>query len=121
MSETRKIIGKVKKIGDLQTFGRNGFKKRELILTVEDAYPQHICIEFVQDKTSLIDGLVVGQQVEVSFDLLGREWIDSEGTAKYFNSVQGWKVTVEDHAKIPGTPFAAVGTISEEEPNDLPF
>ena len=104
MSETRKLNGKVKEIGDLQTFGRNGFKKRELILTVEDAYPQHICIEFVQDKTSLIDGLVVGQQVEVSFNLLGREWIDSEGTAKYFNSVQGWKVTVEDHAEIPEPP-----------------
>ena len=105
MSERRQIIGKVKAIGQVQNIGNKGFKKRELILTVEDAYPQHICIEFVQDKTSLIDGLVVGQQVEVSFNLLGREWIDSEGTAKYFNSVQGWKVTVEDHAKIPEYPF----------------
>ena len=42
------IEGKVKLIGETQTFGSNGFRKRELVVTTDEQYPQHIMIEFVQ-------------------------------------------------------------------------
>jgi single-strand DNA-binding protein len=81
------LTGTIKLIQDEQTFG-SGFKKREMVVTVEDGkYPQEINLEFVQDKTSLLDGLQVGQEVTVTFDIRGREY-----NGRYFNNLQGWKV-----------------------------
>ena len=48
------VQGKVKMIGETQTFGANGFRKREIVVTTEEQYPQHIMVEFVQDKTCLL-------------------------------------------------------------------
>lgn len=81
------LNGKVKLIQDAQTFA-SGFTKKEIVVTVEDGkYPQDINIEFLQDKVSLLDGLSVGQEVEVDFDLRGREY-----NGRYFNSLNGWKI-----------------------------
>ena len=44
------LTGTVKLIQDEQTFA-SGFKKREMVVTVEDGkYPQEINLEFVQEK-----------------------------------------------------------------------
>ena len=45
------VIGKIKLIGETQTFGSNGFRKRELVVTTDEQYPQMLMIEFIQDKT----------------------------------------------------------------------
>ena len=42
-----------------------------------------IMIEFVQDKCDLLNSYAVGQDVKVSINLRGREWINPEGVAKY--------------------------------------
>ena len=39
------ILGKIKLIGEVKTFGDNGFRKRELVVTTEEQYPQHIIID----------------------------------------------------------------------------
>ena len=42
------LLGKIKLIGDIKTYGDNGFRKRELVLTTEDqssAYIDWICSE----------------------------------------------------------------------------
>ncbi|MFT6914579.1 MAG: single-strand DNA-binding protein [Motiliproteus sp.] len=81
------LTGVIKLIQEEQTFG-SGFKKREMVVTVEDGkYPQEINLEFVQDKTSLLDALQAGQQVTVTFDIRGREY-----NGRYFNNLQGWKI-----------------------------
>ena len=80
------VQGTVKLINDTQTFGSNGFRKREIVVTTEEQYPQHIMIEFVQDKTNLLDNFNVGQQVKISINLRGREWVNPQGETKYFNS-----------------------------------
>ncbi len=43
------LLGKIKLIGDTKTYGDNGFRKRELVLTSEEQYPQHILIETLID------------------------------------------------------------------------
>ncbi len=48
------IQGKIKLIGETQTIGSNGFRKRELVVTTEEQYPQHLSVDFVQDKTELL-------------------------------------------------------------------
>ena len=86
------IQGIVKLVGTTQTFGSNGFRKRELVVTTQEQYPQHLMIEFVQDKTDLLNSISVGQSVKVSINLRGREWVNPQGETKYFNSIQGWRI-----------------------------
>jgi translation initiation factor IF-3 len=86
------LIGKIKIVGSEQQIGTQGFKKRELVVTTEDQYPQTILVEFVQDKCDLLNNFAVNDNVKVSINLRGREWINPQGEAKYFNSLHGWKI-----------------------------
>jgi hypothetical protein len=120
------VIGKVKLIGEVQTFGTGGFRKRELVVTTDEQYPQMIMIEFVQDKTDLLNSYKVGQDVKVSINLRGREWINPEGVAKYFNAIQGWRIeNLSSQAAPSNLPpvdkFEPASNVSDEEPDDLPF
>ena len=123
------VQGKVKLIGETQTFGANGFRKREIVITTEEQYPQHIMIEFVQDKTDLLNNYQVGQGVKISINLRGREWVNPQGETKYFNSIQGWRIEnlQQDAAdgNIPPVPpadaFEPADNLNEEEHDDLPF
>ena len=122
------IQGTIKLIDETKTYGNNGFRKRELVLTTEEQYPQHLMIEFVQDKTELLNNFNQGQKVKISINLRGREWTNPQGETKYFNSIQGWRIeTLEQEAAsdIPPTPpmeaFEPADDLSEEEYDDLPF
>ena len=83
------IQGKIKLIGEIQSVGSNGFRKRELVVTTEEQYPQHLSIDFVQDKTDLLNNFQIGQPVKVGINLRGREWTSPQGETKHFNSIQG--------------------------------
>ena len=85
------VSGKIKVLGDVKTYGDNGFRKREVVITTEEQYPQHLLIEFVQDRCELLDSFNVGDKVTISINLRGREWQNPEGEVKYFNSIHGWK------------------------------
>lgn len=122
------IQGKIKMIGETQTFGSNGFRKREMVITTEEQYPQHILIEFVQDKTDILNNYKVGQAVKVSINLRGREWVNPQGETKYFNSIQGWRIEnlqEETSGEMPPIPpmdaFEPVTDLNEDDHDDLPF
>jgi len=122
------ITGKIKKIEETKTFGASGFRKRELVVTTDEQYPQMLLVEFVQDKCDLLNAYNVGDDVKVSINLRGREWINPEGEAKYFNAIQGWRIEkLETGAANEMPPIEAVDAfepadkISDEEPDDLPF
>ena len=85
------VLGRVRLINPVQQVSAS-FKKRELVVTTEEQYPQHILIEFAQDKTDLLNNYNVGEQVKVSINLRGREWVNPQGETKYFNDIQGWRV-----------------------------
>ncbi|WP_440880356.1 DUF3127 domain-containing protein [Tenacibaculum sp. C7A-26P2] len=121
------VIGKIKLINGTQTFGSNGFRKRELVVTTDEQYPQMILIEFIQDKCDLLDSYQIGQDVKVSINLRGREWINPQGEAKYFNSIQGWRIenlaqASSNQSIPPADNFAPAPDLSSDnEPDDLPF
>jgi len=123
------VQGKIKVIGETQTFGNNGFRKREVVITTEEQYPQSIMIEFVQDKTDLLNNFGVGQNVKISINLRGREWTNPQGEVKYFNSIQGWRIeTLEQAVSQDMPPMPPADTFEslpdqgeEEDKNDLPF
>ena len=123
------VSGKVKVINPVQQVSAS-FKKRELVVTTDEQYPQHIMIEFTQDKCDLLNNYNVGEAVKVSINLRGREWVNPQGETKYFNSIQGWrieKLQAEAPAaqQMPPMPaaeaFAPATDFKEEEHDDLPF
>ena len=124
------VIGKIKLIGETQTFGNNGFRKREIVVTTDEQYPQHIMIEFIQDKTDLLNNYQVGQDVKISINIRGREWVNPQGETKYFNSIQGWRIENlqqegASNENMPPVPpmeaFEPADNIKEEDHDDLPF
>ncbi|TDI77644.1 MAG: DUF3127 domain-containing protein [Bacteroidetes bacterium] len=122
------IQGKIKMIDETKTYGSNGFRKREMVITTEEQYPQHIMVEFVQDKTDLLNDFQAGQTVKISINLRGREWVNPEGETKYFNSIQGWRIENLDTAASqdmppipPADAFEPATDFNEEDHDDLPF
>jgi hypothetical protein len=103
------VSGKIKVIQEVEEKGT--FKSRNVVVTTEEQYPQHIAIQFVQDKCSILDSYAVGQSVEVSINLRGREWIDPQGVAKYFNTIQGWKIN-----KVGDAPTVETAPVATDEP-----
>ncbi len=94
------VKGKIKFIGSTQQVS-DKFSKREIVVTTDEQFPQHISIEFNQDKCAILDKYSVGENVEVGINLRGREWTDPQGLIKYFNSIQGWNIKKEATNDIP--------------------
>jgi hypothetical protein len=92
------VQGKIKVINETQTISEK-FKKRELVVTTDDQYPQDIMIQFAQDKCDVLNNYKVGNDVEVSINLRGREWTNPQGEVKYFNTIEGWRINNLDKSK----------------------
>ena len=123
------VQGRIKLIGETKEYGNNGFRKREVVVTTEEQYPQHLMIEFVQDKTDLLNSYEVGQEVKISINLRGREWVNPQGETKYFNSIQGWRIEsvaegIQDGGMQPLPPmdaFEPATEVNDDDHDDLPF
>ena len=122
------VSGKIKWLDETKTYGNNGFRKRELVITTEEQYPQHILVEFIQDKCDLLDAFQMGQNVKIGINLRGREWVNPQGETKYFNSIQGWRIETvgassssEIPPMPPPPPFEPADDPIDGPEDDLPF
>lgn len=132
------VVGKIRFVGPTKEVGSNGFRKRDLVVTTDEQYPQHISISFVQDKCDLLDNYQLGEEIKVSINLRGREWVNPEGETKYFNDITGWRVERTQQqapaAPIPNleqaqqmlptnaaTAFEPAPNFQAEDHDDLPF
>ena len=130
-----KLIGTVKVLNDTVQVSEK-FSKREFVVTdTTSMYPQDISFQATQDKCSMLDAVQVNDQVEVSFNLRGREWTSPQGEVKYLNSLEAWRIEKVGQSMPQGIPqggpsamnldpmatatAAAVNTTSEDD--DLPF
>ena len=123
------VEGKIKMIDTTKEVGTGGFKKRDMVVTTDEQYPQHILIQFVQDKCDILNGYKVGESVVVGINLRGREWTNPKGEVVYFNQIQGWRIAKQDTSKqspAPNTattntnPQQAGGTLPGED-DEMPF
>ncbi len=121
------ISGKIKLINETKEYGSNGFRKRELVVTTQEQYPQNILVEFVQDRCELLDSYNIGELVKIDINIRGREWTNKDNEVKYFNSIQGWRIEkIEENydSQLPPLPTKEEHNADEnssKEPDDLPF
>lgn len=124
------VTGKIKMIDQTKEVGSGGFKKRDVVVTTDEQYPQHISVQFVQDKCDLLNSFQVGEAVKIDINLRGREWTNAQGETVYFNTIQGWRIAklqaeAPAAGQVPPMPaaqaFAPATNLNEDEPDDLPF
>jgi hypothetical protein len=119
------VVGKIIVIGDVETFGAKGFKKRQLVVETDSKYPQSIPIDFTQDKVVILDNYKLGDFVTVDINIRGSKWNE-----RYFVNLDGWKIQKTDSEKTASAfmpdrekvlePEAEMPQIGEDE-DDLPF
>lgn len=114
------LNGTIKKIFDLQTF-QSGFQKKNVLIETLDEYPQTILVEFLQNKVTLLDSFNVGDDVKISINIRGKEWISPEGVAKYFNSITGWRIEKLTEKKSSNHAAAGNYNLHDQNDDDLPF
>lgn len=117
-----KINGKILEITDIQQIS-DTFKKRTFVLEyVENPqYPEYVSFELIQDRCELIDSFQVDQEIEVSFNLKGRKWINREGETKYFNSLQAWRIEAFNKDTASLSPQEQDLKEQDLKEDDLPF
>ena len=89
MSDT-KVSGVVHLIEDTKTYGKNGFRKRLVVLEQEKgSFTNYIPVEFIKDSCDSVDEMNVGDEVEVKYRLSGRRWQRDEASeVKFFLSAE---------------------------------
>ena len=113
---------KIKSIGEVQTFGDAGFKVAKFVIeTTDEQYPQILELQCTQEKAdNLIKFNKVGDVVDCSINLRGREWTNPQGKVVVFNTIEAWKVFKAEATPGVETKFEPV-EVQESEVDDLPF
>jgi spore germination protein YaaH len=103
-----------------------GFK-RDVVVTTDEQYPQHISVQFVQDKCDLLNNFQVGEAVKIDINLRGREWTNAQGETVYLthSRMENGKLQAEVLLRTTSMPsaetFAPATSFNEREADDLPF
>lgn len=58
-----------------------------VIETLDEKYPQKVQLQILNDRIAEMDKYSLGEELEVSFDIRGREY-----NGKYYNSLNAYKV-----------------------------
>ncbi len=131
------LTGKLKKIDPIVQVS-DKFSKREFVITDESSqYPQDVLFQITQDKCTLLDKFNIGDTVQASFNLRGREWTSPTGEVKYFNTLEAWRIEGGQASAPASAPAAQANTttapaaapvaqtqnamVSSTADDDLPF
>ncbi len=103
MSQSFEIQGVVHSIGATTEYGNNGFTKREFVIKLSGegenpAYPNHVALELIKDKCSMMDSYKIGDEIKVHFNLSGRLWSGNGKPERCFTSLQAWRIEAANAA-----------------------
>ena len=125
-SQSFEIQGKLHKVFPSENKS-SSFQAREFVIEVESGqYSQFVKFQLTQDRCDLIDSFTEGEDIQVSFDLRGREW-----DGKYFTNLNAWRLNRPSSTEKTDSPKPTVQdkvlVTSDSEKNfseqfdDLPF
>lgn len=123
------IEGNIIVKGETESFGNNGFTKRTLVIETDEQYKQKIPVDFVKDKTALLDSFNLRDKVKVSINIRGNEY-----QGKYYVNLQGWRIEkisngatepkepIKPQLMTPQQAFEPAGELDNPDDQDpLPF
>lgn len=122
-----KVKGRVTDILQLQTgsSARGEWKKLDFVLEVpDDQFPKKICFTLFNDKTEMIKEADKNREVEVSFNLEGREY-----NGKWYHNVNAFRIdriektSGASNEQIAPPPYNEDDfmPVKDGENDDLPF
>lgn len=128
MSEA-KMTGIVHLVEETKTYGQKGFRKRLVVLEQDNGrFQNYIPVDFIQDGCDQVDGLNVGDEIEVTYRLSGRKWQrDAQSEVKYFLSCEALNFRVVSgpagamDGAGGGDANAALNEAAFEDDDDVPF
>lgn len=112
------VKGKIKSVGNTEQKSAK-FSVRTFVLELEGKYPELVEFQLVNDNTLLINPFSAGDEIEVEFNLKGREY-----NGRVYNSLQVWKISGEPKPQNEPTPQPKTEVSQGESKNtedDLPF
>lgn len=112
---TNTITGKIILIRDTEVIS-DKFQKREFVVEIPGQYPQSIPLQFSQKKCEVLDKYKVGQEVEVHYNLRGREY-----NGKYYATIEAWRITQASGTHVQPDANDHYGTGMSKDDSDLPF
>ena len=89
------LTGKL--IAKFETIQRSAtFKVREFAVEKTDdiggrTVSNYVKFQSVQDKTSIIDKINIGDEIKVHFNIKGTKW-EKDGKVSYFTNLDAWRV-----------------------------
>lgn len=128
MSTTFQLEGRITHVGDVQTIGTNGFRKREFILDTEPPgakWPNPIPFELHKEQCDI---LLAHGPASVRFAINGRPWKD-----RHFVTLKAFSVAIVNPDPGDGKPLPPFKTPDPQPPperrgevagtdnDDLPF
>ena len=116
------ISGKIKFVDEVREFGANGFKKHQVVVETGDGrWDNPIPVEFTKDNIELSKKLKVGDQVQIQSRINGREWQGKDGITKWFTSINGYKISVEnsDSQEDPSSSFDTYDEYADDFEDDV--
>jgi hypothetical protein len=126
-----KIQGVIYKIEETQNVSEK-FRKRDFVLEIKnnEAYVQKVLFTLIMDKVDEIESFSTGEEVEVDFNLQGKEWTSPSGEVKFFNTLSVYKInkienqTVQTYNKKDLTQRVHLdkgAVLNNDVDDDLPF
>ncbi len=108
------VKGTLKRVGNIEIVGSNNFMKRTFVVETKENYPQTLEFQLTKDRVDIIEVYATGEEMEVHFNLRGREWTNPQSEIKVFNTLECWKLV-----KVAGQPQASSQPAEMDMRNDM--
>jgi Domain of unknown function (DUF3127) len=125
---TGKLVAKFDTVQRTETF-----KVREFAVEKTDdiggrTVSNYVKFQCIQDKTSIVDKVNIGDEIKVHFNIKGTKW-EKDGKVSYFTNLDAWRVEQilqpgTDKSSIDNEYMEPLDTFSSSSPDaidDLPF
>lgn len=98
------------------------WKKQEFVIETNEQFPKKVCFTLFGDKSSLLNGISEGAEVDVHFTVESRDF-----NGKWFHNINAWKIEMAGTSNAPKnyppefTSDDIPPEIADDSGNDLPF
>ena len=124
---TGKLVAKYDTVQRTETFKTREFAVEKSEDINGRTITNYVKFQCVQDKTTIIDRVNIGDEIKVYFNIKGSKW-EKDGKTNYFSNLDAWRIEQMLKANSQGGPYndylEPLDTFSATAPDavdDLPF